>query len=170
MLGPQVRAAIAHGLAHLDLWGRDPEAQWWALLIWEEYASRGLTRPVTVMCSGWLPADAVEPNDGIHYSNVWRAKLGPNPLTWPTPSVGGDLHYGPLSRYQHVDPPDGMQWTSTNPRRRARIPRYERAGPTDRAPLIVAATSCRRGILSCSYDRLSIQLTRPGDRISTFAG
>lgn len=131
-LGPQVRAAVAHGLAHLDLWGRDTEGDWWALLVWEDYASRGLRRPVTILCSGWLPAVDVKPIADVDYTRVWRARLGPNPLTWPTASTGSDLHYGALSRYQHLDPPDGMTWTSTSARRRARIPRYEQAAPQDR--------------------------------------
>jgi hypothetical protein len=132
VLGPHVWAAIAHGQAHLDLWGRDPDGQWWALLVWEDYASRGLTRPVTVLCSGWLPAADLQPIAGGDYSQVWRARLGPNPLTWPTPSTGSDLHYGAVSRYQRLDPPDGMTWTSTSPRRRSQIPRYEQASPQDR--------------------------------------
>lgn len=81
----------SHGLAHLDLWDRDTDGHWWALLVWEDYASRGLTRSVTVLCSGWLPAADVQRIDGVNYSHVWRARLGPNQLTWPTPSTGSDL-------------------------------------------------------------------------------
>jgi hypothetical protein len=131
MLGPQVRAAIAHGLAHLDLWGRDPRGQWWALLLWQDYARRGLTRPVAILCSGWLPGLDVHPIDGVDYGHVWRARLGVNLLTWPTPCTGSDLHYGPLSRHQHLDPPDGMTWAPTHPRRHARIPSHEQARPRD---------------------------------------
>ena len=79
MLGPQVRAAIRHGLAHLNLWGRDTEGHRWALLVWEDYASRGLTRPVMILCSGWLPSADVQPVDGVGYGSVWQARLGPNP-------------------------------------------------------------------------------------------
>jgi hypothetical protein len=132
VLGPQVRDAIARSIAHLDLWGYDAQRQRWALLVWDDYASRGLTRPVTVLCSGWLHAADVHPVDGVDYGQVWRARLGPNPPTWPRPSTGSDLHYGQLSRYQRLDPPLGMTWIATRPRRRPRIPRCEQAGPEDR--------------------------------------
>lgn len=32
-----------------------------ALLVWEDYASHDLARPVAVTCSGWVPAELVQP-------------------------------------------------------------------------------------------------------------
>ena len=64
------------GRGYLDLRGHDPAGQWGALL-WKDFASRGLSRPVVVLWSGLLPAVDVSQIDVVDYGQVRGRVLVP---------------------------------------------------------------------------------------------
>jgi hypothetical protein len=134
--GPAVDMAIGGGSGSLESWGQSPDGGWWALVRWLALADDGISAPIEVACAGWLSADDVRRVEGVDYSAVQRAALGPDADAWPPPRgepADGQpgVYFGLMRAGQLLPPPDGMQWS--RPRRgRMREPRYEHATLQDR--------------------------------------
>jgi hypothetical protein len=130
MVAPRVRLTVGRGYGDLELWGRTPDGQWWALVSWEGWIAHGFERARSVQCAGWAAAEHVMPAPAVNYDRVTRIALDEDPTAWPRPP--GGLYYGVLTAGQKPEPPDGMRWSQPRISTRERNARYEQAPPTDR--------------------------------------
>jgi hypothetical protein len=127
VVAPRVRLTVGRGYGDLELWGRDPDGRWWALVSWEAWLGRGFATPDPVLCSGWASSDHVLQTPGVNYERVTRIALTDDKASWPRPPNG--LHFGVLLPGQKPEPPEGMRWTQPRLNRRERQLRYEQAPP-----------------------------------------
>jgi hypothetical protein len=72
----------------LDVWGRDVDGEWCALIVWWVVQATSLDtgRPGPVSCAAWVLGRCVEqPQQPVEYLEVRRMRLGAEPAWWPAP-------------------------------------------------------------------------------------